>query len=167
MEDMILRLNATVSAGRIIVSFSYPPSAQSYREYLEKPENTYDDKYEWRIAVLGGQLSMNLPPDITFEFPSGSKDAVLAFEDEAKAMKWEEKMILWEKMTNHKGPRRSVSRSLTVGRLNEKLGLPGQTSCSDCNSTVQVASNYGVTLGAIRGGIFGNFLVGVFKGPQG
>jgi hypothetical protein len=127
MAAKILVLNTTVSDGRIIVYFSYRPSAQSYKEYLEKPENSYDDKHEWRVTISGKQVSMNLPPGIAFTIPSGSKDAVLAFEDEAKAEKWEERMILWEKRMNQEGAKRSISRTLTVGHLNEKLGLPGQT----------------------------------------
>ncbi|KAJ5166689.1 uncharacterized protein N7482_005470 [Penicillium canariense] len=161
MEHKILRLNATASGGRIIIAFSYPPSAESYKEYLEKPENTYDDKHEWSVAVLEGKVSMTLPSDITFEFPSGSKDAVLAFQDEAKAIKWEEKMLIWERGTNHEGTRRSISRSLTVGRLNEKLGLPGHIPLLGLNSTLAVTSNY-----AAFSYDFDNLLAH-FKGPQG
>ncbi|KAJ6099707.1 hypothetical protein N7467_001242 [Penicillium canescens] len=127
MENKILILNATVSGDRLIVSFSYSPSAQNYKEYLEKPENSYDNHHEWNLTIAERQVSMNLPPDIAFEIPRASKDAVLAFEDEAKAMKWEENMILWEKSTNQEGTKRSISRSLTVGRLNEKLGLSERT----------------------------------------
>jgi hypothetical protein len=67
---------------------------------------------------------MKLPSDITFELPIGSKDAVLVFEDEAKAIKWEENMILWEQTANHEGKKRRISRLLTVGSLSKKLGLP-------------------------------------------
>lgn len=72
-------------------------------------------------------VSLVLPPGITFESPSDSKDAVLVFEDETMAVNWEKKMILWEKTTKHEGPKRSISRSFTVGQLTEKLSLPRQT----------------------------------------
>ncbi|GLA33144.1 hypothetical protein M752DRAFT_277128 [Aspergillus phoenicis ATCC 13157] len=127
MNSKILIVNSTVSDGRVIVSFSSPPLAQPYKEYLERPETSYDDKHEWRVAVSGRQVSMDLPPGMTYESHSDSKDAVLVFEDETAAAKWEEKMILWEEGTDQEGPRRSISRPLTVGQVVGKLGLPGQT----------------------------------------
>lgn len=124
----ILILNSTVSNGRVLVAFSYPPLAHRYKEYLERPENAYDDKHEWGVIILQRQVvSIVLPPGITFESPSDSKDAVLVFEDETMAVNWEKKMILWEKTTKHEGPKRSISRSFTVGQLTEKLSLPGRT----------------------------------------
>jgi hypothetical protein len=149
MGTKILRLNATVSDGRIIVSFSYPPSAERYKKYLEKPESSYDDNHKWRSTISGGQVSMDLPAGVTFEFPSGSKDAVLAFADEAKATIWEEKMILWEKSANQEGTKRSISRSLTVERLNEKLGL--LRNSSEFSHVSFACSNYGYQLGQIHG----------------
>ncbi|KAJ5263956.1 hypothetical protein N7478_011561 [Penicillium angulare] len=127
MTSKILIVNSTVCDGRILISFSYPPLAQFYKEYLETSENSCDDKHQWGVAISGRQVSMNLPPGITFEFPGDSKDAILVFEDETMAVKWEEKMILWEKCENQEGSKRSISRSLTVGQLIEKLSLPEQT----------------------------------------
>ena len=127
MATKIVILQSTLRDGRLIVAFSYPPLALLYKEYLEKSENLYNDGQDWRVDILGGQVSMNLPCDITFESSSGDEDAVLVFEDEAKAIKWEEKMILWEKCSNQEGRKRRISRSLTVGHLIEKLGLSDET----------------------------------------
>jgi hypothetical protein len=126
MTSKILIVNSTVCDGRLLISFSYPPLARFYKEYLEIPENSCDDKHQWEVALSGRQVSMNLPPGITFEFPGDSKDAILVFEDETMAVKWEEKMILWEQRENQEGSKRSISRSLTVGQLIEKLSLPEQ-----------------------------------------
>lgn len=127
MTSKILIVNSTVSDGRVFVSFSYPPLAQPYKEYLERPENSYDDKHEWRVAISGRQVSIDLPPGISYEFPSDSKNAILVFEDETAAVKWEEKMILWEKSTEQESPKQTISRSLIVGQVAKKLSLPGQT----------------------------------------
>lgn len=70
---------------------------------------------------------MDLPPGITYEFHSDSKDAVLVFEDESMAEKWEEKMILWKRSVYQEGPKRSISRSLTVDQVVEKLNVQGHS----------------------------------------
>lgn len=118
-----LRLNATqISDCRIIISFSHRASAQSYYDYLKDKENS-SEIVKFEAAVSGNQVSMNLPTDITLECPDGSKDVILAFEDEDKAEASAREMIVWEKRTNQNGNRRSISRSLTIRSLSEKLGL--------------------------------------------
>jgi hypothetical protein len=124
MADKIVRLNTTVSNGRILIYFSFPPAAQSYKEYLEKPENAYNDTHEWGVTISGGEVSMNLPSDLDSKFHGGSKNAVLIFEDEIKAMKWEQKMILWERSEKNEATERSMLRSLKFGHLYEKIHLP-------------------------------------------
>lgn len=124
MAAKLLRLNATVSDGRIIVSFSYPPAAASYREFLARPENAYSDRHDWEAIASGAQVSMALPPDVAYEFPDGSKDAVLVFPDEARAARWQDRMMLWERPAGQAETRRVLSRSLTVGRIGQGLGAP-------------------------------------------
>jgi hypothetical protein len=67
---------------------------------------------------------MNLPSDLDSKFHGGSKNAVLIFEDEIKAMKWEQKMILWERSEKNEATERSMLRSLKFGHLYEKIHLP-------------------------------------------
>lgn len=118
----LLRLNATVFDGRLHISFSYLPAAQIYKEYLQKPENSYNDEHEWEVAISATEVSMNLPSDISVGFPGGSKNTVLTFEDEAKAKEWEGKMVLWEQRANQAKETLSISQSMTIERLSERLG---------------------------------------------
>ncbi|KIW11617.1 hypothetical protein PV08_10919 [Exophiala spinifera] len=122
-----LRLNVardSDSECRIIISFSHKASARKYYEYLKQKENSSENRKFGGLALSEYIVSMELPSDITLEFPENSSDVVLAFDDKDKAVAWEKEMILWEKRMNQTENRRSISRSLTVGGLNEKMGRP-------------------------------------------
>jgi hypothetical protein len=121
-----LRMNATVSDGRVTITFSHEASATNYFKYLKNLEKPFYKNHEFKfeIAEFESMVSMNLPSEITAEPRERPKDVVLAFNDPREAVEWESEMIVWEKEANQENKRR-LSRSLTVEGFNKKLEREG------------------------------------------
>ncbi|KAH8757860.1 hypothetical protein F5883DRAFT_566506, partial [Diaporthe sp. PMI_573] len=101
-----LRLNATVSDGRITVRFSHKASATIY--------DNRETKSPW-----------DLPAGITAEPVDRLKDVDLSFTDAEEALAWEEKMILWKYRLPEANKRR-LSRALTVEHFADEIAASGQ-----------------------------------------
>lgn len=128
MATQRLRLNAEVSDNRLTISFSHKKSARHYYDWLKR--SIFCKILVSDVDISEGKVSMNLPLRIKTESPNGPKDIVLAFSDVEEAILWDQHMIILEKRANQAENQRSVSRSLTVGILNEKLGLRNETGVS-------------------------------------
>ena len=153
MTSPILRLDAEVAGPhdhpRLTIYFSHPASAESYHNYLQNL-GSFCAEQDCKIAESGEEVSMYLPSDITPVIVNRGRDVILVFEDEDKAMAWEEKMILW---TGRKEQKLNLSRSFTVQAFNDKLGLPNQISGYEAKIFSPVTNQGpGMTGTIIRGG---------------
>jgi hypothetical protein len=126
MASQILRLDAEATGPRdhfrLTIYFSHSESARNYYSYLQTLDS-FCEEQECKIAESEKDVSMYLPSDIIPVKEAGTNDVILVFTDEDKAKAWEEKMILW---TGNVEMKRSLSRSLTIQALNDKLGLSSQ-----------------------------------------
>jgi hypothetical protein len=115
-----LRLDAEVTGRRITITFLHKESAKRYNDYLKNLGGLF---YRNRSCEFdeSNTVSMDLPPEVTAEPIPKTKDVLLTFDDDEDAMEWERAMILWEKKVNQTENQRSISRSLTVKDLDEKL----------------------------------------------
>lgn len=89
-------MNATVSDGRITVTFSHKTSAANYDKYLQHLDDAFYKLQKCELAESGDKISMDLPASITTEPDQRLKDVTLVFSDDEEALAWEKKMILWK-----------------------------------------------------------------------
>ncbi|KAH8742698.1 hypothetical protein F5883DRAFT_575808 [Diaporthe sp. PMI_573] len=164
-----LRLNATVSDGRITVRFSHKASATIYDKYLQRLEDAFYEKRNCKLAESGDEISMDLPAGITAEPVDRLKDVDLSFTDAEEALAWEEKMILWKYRLPEANKRR-LSRALTVEHFADEIAASGQRiDVGLLMSTNLVTTNLGnITIAGTQSfvsgpGFIGNFLFGAKK----
>lgn len=140
-----LRMNATVSDGRITVIFSHKTSATNYDRYLQCLDDSFYEKQNCELAESGDRISMDLPTNITTE-PSGRlKDVNLVFADAEEALAWEKKMILW-KQRLPEANRRMLSRDLTVEHFSDEIIRAGRQSAEGLFVPTSIApTNFDLT----------------------
>lgn len=119
-----LRLNATISNGRITISFSHNASATIYDKYLQRLEDSFYENQNCKLAELGHEISLDLPTGITGEPVDRPKDVELSFTVAEEALAWEQKMILWAGMPPESSKLR-LSRGLTVEQFADELAGKG------------------------------------------
>lgn len=140
MATPILRLNAAVSGNRLAIFFSHKKSAENYYNWLESSNRSEDLNCD--VDISAGMVSMDLPLGINTESPNGPNDIVLAFSNKDEATYWDQHMIIWDRRTSQAENQRSISRSLTVGTLNEKLVLRNETGTSVYVADTSEAQTY-------------------------
>jgi transposase len=113
-------MTATISDGRITVTFSRKAAAADFNNYLKCLNNDFYDEQVCELAELGAQVSLNLPSGIVTEPQRRPKDVDLIFDSAQDAEAWEKKMILWNQKLPEANKRR-LSRDLTFEKLNENI----------------------------------------------
>lgn len=157
-----LTLNATVSDGRITISFSHKASARYYNNYLKNLTNSFYKEHECEIAESEDEVSMKLPSGIITEPQKGPKDVVLVFNNQDEALAWESEMIVWERKSDQAEKKRLLSRSFTVESFEEKMMLLGVHPVERHNvfAGFSVTQNISEVVGS-KGAIV---KMGIFKG---
>ena len=94
-----LRVGATVGS-QMTITFSQRASAQKYNDYLKTLGDSFYEAQQCGYSASKNAVFMSLPPAIATTSPSPgdeSNSVTLTFEDRAKAIAGEQKMILWKR----------------------------------------------------------------------